>query len=411
MIKIPDALNQILESISPLGLEKVNILEAQGRILGEDIYSGRNIPPRDNSAMDGFVLRCADTRGAAKTQPAVFKIIEDIPAGYTPQKILTERCAARIMTGAPIPGGGDAVVRKEDVAVEGSELFVFAEVPEGRDIRRAGEDVTAGELVIPRGEVVRPAEIGMMASLGRSFVYVFQQPLVAVIATGNELSDLDEPPSEFSIVNSNSYSLAAQVRDCGGRALMLGLARDTREDVYAKFEAALRADVIISSGGVSVGDYDLVKEVMQEAGNQMRFWQVAMKPGKPFAFGFLQGKPLFGLPGNPVSSMISFEQFVRPALLKMMGHRRIFRKLIKATLLEDIKKKPGLTHLIRAQITLEDREYRAGTTGEQGSGILKSMVRANGLIVLPETIATAKKGEEVMVMLLDSSLDQTEKPA
>ena len=410
MISVEEALKGILDSISPLGLEKVNILDALGRVIGEDIHAGRSIPPKDNSAMDGYALRAEDSRGASPESPVRFEVVEDIPAGAVPEKRIGPGQAARIMTGAPIPEGADAVVRMEDTRKEGNTVAVLAEAQTGQDIRRAGEDVRQGEKVISRGEIIRPAEVGMLASLGRSFILVHQRPLIAVVATGDELVDVDEIPSDGKIVSSNSYSLAALVLDCGAVPLQIGIARDRREDLVAKFKAAMRADLIVSSGGVSVGDYDLVKEIMKEVGNRMQFWQVAMKPGRPLAFGALGEVPVVGLPGNPVSSMVSFEQFIRPAILKMMGRTNLFRRTVRARLAEDIRKKKGTRHFIRAQVRLEGDGYTASTTGEQGSGILKSMVRANGLIILPEDASSARTGETVTVQLLDDSLAWMSEP-
>jgi len=410
MISVEEALNRILETIFPLPLEKVNILDALGGVIGEDIHACRNIPPKDNSAMDGYAVRWQDTRGASKEHPVTLTVIEDIPAGAIPHKSVGRGQASRIMTGAPIPDGADAVMRMEDTEKDDRKVRIFAEAHKGLDIRNAGEDVQEGEKVICRGDVVRPAEIGMLAALGRSFISVHQKPVVAVLATGDELVDIDERPTPWQIVSSNSYSIAAQVIECGCIPLQIGIAKDTREDLVAKFRAAMRADIIISSGGVSVGDYDLVKDIMKEVGNDMQFWQVAMRPGKPLAFGSLECIPIFGLPGNPVSSMVSFEQFVRPSLLKMMGHTALFRKTVKATVREGITKKKGTRHFIRARVDYKSGRYTASTTGEQGSGILKSMVMANGLIILPEDATSVKAGGEVMVQLIDRSLEQTLTP-
>jgi molybdopterin molybdotransferase len=410
MISVENALSRILERILPLALEKVNILDALGRVIGEDVYANRNIPPKDNSAMDGYAIRWEDTREASKEHPVSLTVIEDIPAGAIPHKRVGPDEASRIMTGAPVPEGADAVMRMEDTEKDGRNVKIFAAAEKGQDIRSAGEDVSEGEKVISRGDGLRPAEIGMLAALGRSFIAVHQRPLVAVLATGDELVDIDENPSPWQIVSSNSYSIAAQVIECGGIPLQIGIAKDTQEDLVSKFKAAMRADIILSSGGVSVGDYDLVKDIMKEVGNNMQFWQVAMRPGKPLAFGSLEGIPIFGLPGNPVSSMVSFEQFVRPSLLKMMGRKTLFRKSVKATIMESISKKEGTRHFIRARVVYESGQYTVSTTGEQGSGILKSMVRANGLIVLPENATSVKAGDEVTVQLIDRSLEQASTP-
>ncbi|MBA4423691.1 MAG: molybdopterin molybdenumtransferase MoeA [Syntrophus sp. (in: bacteria)] len=410
MISVEEALKGILEAISPLGLEKVNILDALGRVIGEDIYAGRSVPPKDNSAMDGYALRAEDTRGASPGKPIFLDVVEDIPAGAVPMKRIEPGQAARIMTGAPIPEGADSVIRMEDTRKDEARVSLLVEVKKGKDIRHEGEDVRQGEKVISQGEIIRPAEVGMLASLGRSFILVHQRPLVAIVATGDELVDIDETPSQWKIVSSNSYSLAALVKQCGGIPLQIGIAKDRREDLLAKFRAAMRADLILSSGGVSVGDYDLVKEIMKEVGNRMQFWQVAMKPGRPLAFGSLGDVPTVGLPGNPVSAMVSFEQFIRPAILKMLGHENLFRRVVRASLDEDIKKKKGVRHFIRARIRWDGEGYAVVTTGEQGSGILKSMVRANGLIILPEEATEVRKGSMVSVQLLDNSLERMPAP-
>ena len=250
----------------------------------------------------------------------------------------------------------------------------------------------------------------MLAALGRSYVSVHQRPIVAVVSTGDELVEVDETPGPGKIVNSNGYSLAALVLEAGGIPLQVGIARDRREDLLARFRAASRADIIISSGGVSVGDYDLVKDIMAEIGSRIQFWRVAMRPGRPLAFGLLEGKPLFGLPGNPVSSMVSFEQFIRPSILKMRGYSNIYRRAVRAEITEGYKKKEGLRYFLRARVEFRDGKYIAALTGEQGSGILKSMVLANGLIVLSEDITSVKPGDEVAVQLLDHSQDLTLAP-
>ena len=410
MVSVEEARNKILDAIFPLGLEKVDILQAIGRVIGEDVVARRSLPPRDNSAMDGYALRAADTRGASADSPVRLEVLEDIPAGSVPQERIGPGQASRIMTGAPLPEGADAVIRMEETRKEETRVAVCAEATQGQDIRFAGEDVREGELVIPRGEIIRPAEVGMLASLGRAFIFVHQRPLVAIVATGDELVDIDDPPSPWQIVSSNSYSLAALVRECGAVPLQIGIARDRREDLLVKFRAAMRADLIVSSGGVSVGDYDLVKEILQEVGNRMQFWQVAMKPGRPLAFGSLGAVPAVGLPGNPVSAMVSFEQFIRPAILKMSGHTNLFRRTVRARLGEEIAKKRGTRHFIRARIRRDGEGYTVMTTGEQGSGILKSMVRANGLIILPEDVARVRPGELVTVQLLDDSLERMTAP-
>ena len=410
MITVKDALQTILKATTPLGFEKVAILESRDRILAEDVYAPRDIPPRDNSAMDGFGLVSEDTAGASRDTPLLFDIIDDIPAGYMSEKIVGFAEAVRIMTGAPIPQGVDAVIPVENTVIDGKQVKIFEEAPMGQNVRYRGEDVVEGELVLPRGRVIRPAEIGMLATLGRSFVHVYQKPLVAILASGDELIDVDGDSSPEKIISSNTYSSAAQVMECGATPLLAGIARDSREDLIAKFTNALRADVIVSSAGVSVGDYDYVKEVMTELGVTIDFWQVAQRPGRPFTFGRAGIKLFFGLPGNPVSSMVTFEEYVRPALLKMSGHTSLFRRTITAVLKEDIKKKKKLRFFIRGRVTVENGKYFVITTGEQGSGILKSMVMANGIIVLPEDGTYYKAGDEVTVQLIDRSLEACDHP-
>ncbi len=403
MITVDQALARILSHIHPLGSEKVSLLEALGRVIAEEIYAHRDIPPLDNSGMDGYAVKTADIKGASSDRPVRLRVIEDLPAGFVSKKTLDTGQAIRIMTGAPIPKGADTVVQVEDTGKENGDVLIFRSVPSGENIRRAGEDVKTGDRVITIGDFIRPAEVGMLASVGRSYVSVYQRPTVAILCTGEELVDVDGELQEGRIVSSNSYTLAAQVRECGAIPMQLGIAKDRKEEIEAKLRQGVRADVVISSAGVSVGDYDFVKDVLNNLGMQMVFWKVAMKPGKPLAFGTIGGKPVFGLPGNPVSSMVSFEQFVRPSLLKMMGHRQIFRTLVDAILREDVHKDPGRRHYIRAAVSFDGENYFATIAGAQGSGILRTMVKANGLVIIPEDREWVNAGEKVKVQLLDRS--------
>lgn len=410
MISVEEALSIILSQVKVMGTERVDITSSLGRVIAEDIYARRDNPPWDNSAMDGYAARFEDIKGATKENPAVLRVIEDLPAGYVAKKTVGKGEAVRIMTGAPVPKGADTVVMVEDTEKEGERARIFRETPLGENIRKAGEDIKTGELVVPKGTLIRPAEVGIIATCGRAFVSVYQRPRVAVISTGDELVDVDEEVSEGKILSSNSYTLSSMAAECGADAFQLGIAKDTREALKEKLQQALHADVIITSGGVSEGDFDFVKDVLKELGSEMKFWKVAMKPGKPLAFGTIGGKPAFGLPGNPVSCMACFEQFVRPSLLKMMGHKRIYRPTVQATLKEDIKKKPGRKHFIRSFVRLEEGRYTVTITGDQGSGILKSMVAANGLLIFPEEMSTLKAGDTVKVQLIDRSFDFAEGP-
>jgi len=404
MITVEEALNKILSHIQLLGSEKVSILEALGRVIAEDIYANRDIPPLDNSGMDGYAVRSEDIRDADPNHPVRSEVIEDLPAGFISTRTVGRGEAIRIMTGAPIPRGADTIIPVEYTKKEDSFVAIFKAVSPGENIRRAGEDVKKGERVLSSGDLIRPAEVGMLASLGRSFVSVYQRPMVAILCTGEELVDVDGDLDKGKIVSSNSYALAAQVKDCGAIPVQLGIAKDRKEEIKEKLLQGLRADVLISSAGVSVGDYDFVKEILNDLGMEMVFWKVAMKPGKPLAFGTIKEKPVFGLPGNPVSSMVSFEQFVRPSLLKMMGHHQIFRPIIEAILKEDIHKEPGRRHFVRALVTFERDHYFVTITGAQGSGILRSMVKANGLVVIPEDREIVRAGEKVKVQMLDRNL-------
>jgi molybdopterin molybdotransferase len=405
MISVDEALNRILARTPVLGLEKVGIISSLGRVIGEDILAQRDIPPLDNSAMDGYAVRSPDINGASRENPISLKVVEDLPAGALPKGSVAHGQAVRIMTGAPIPPGADTVVMVEDTEKADEDVRVFQGIPPGENIRRAGEDVKKGDRVISKGSVIRAAGVGMLASVGRALVYVHQRPVVAILCTGDELVDVDEGTAAHKIISSNSYTLSAQVMECGALPLQLGIAKDVSADIEEKLRQGLRADVMLSSAGVSVGDYDLVKDVLRGIGFQTEFWRVAMRPGQPLAFGTTGGKPTFGLPGNPVSSMVSFEQFVRPSLLKMMGHKNLFRPIVEAFLKEQIRKKPGRRHFMRARVSLEGDRYMVTTTGPQGSGILNSMVEANGLLIVPEEVTEIKAGERVRVQILDRSFE------
>ncbi len=404
MITVDEAIEKILSYVQPLGFEKVSILDALGRVIAEDMTAPRDLPPYDNSGMDGYAVRYEDVQDASEKNPVRLVVIEDLRAGFISEKTIQKGQAIRIMTGAPIPKGADAVVPVEDTERGNGFVFILRASFPGGFIRRAGEDVKKGDRVITKGDILRPSEIGMLASMGRAFVSVYQRPSVAILCTGEELVDVGESLVGAKIVSSNSYTLAAQVKECGAIPIQLGIARDRKDEIKEKVLQGLRSDVFISSAGVSVGDYDFVRDVLKELGVEMIFWRVAMKPGKPVAFWMFDGKPAFSLPGNPVSSMVTFEQFVRPALLKMMGHQQIFRPVIEAVLKEEIHKEPGKKHFVRGAISYDEEGYSVIPTGPQGSNILRSMVRANGLIIIPEDREVVRAGERVKVQVLDRNL-------
>jgi molybdopterin molybdotransferase len=411
MLSVEEAQARVLSAFEPLETERVPILQATGRVLAEDTCADVDIPPHANSSMDGYAVRAADTADAEPDSPARLRVTGDLPAGYTPEQEVTPGTAIRIMTGAPLPPGADAVVKVEDTEMdqENEHVRIFATVEPGNYVRPAGEDVREGSLVVARGTRLRPQEVGMLAALGRQEVSVGRKPRVAILATGDELVAIDEPLAPGKIRNTNSYSNAAQVIKHGGEPILLGIAGDTVEELTAKIQVGLEQDVdlFLTSGGVSVGDFDLVKDVLAAEG-KMDFWRVRMKPGKPLAFGHIgpsassgRSVPVLGLPGNPVSVMVSFETFVRPALLTMQGMTDWQRSAVEATLMNEIAQKDERRHFVRVQLRWEDDEYHAYLTGNQGSGILSSMVKANGLAIIPEAWDHAPAGARVQAILLD----------
>jgi molybdopterin molybdotransferase len=398
---LSEAQKVVLEGTPVLGLEKIPILDALGRVLGEDIVAERDNPPWDNSAMDGFAVRWEDIKqDHAIQKPVTLSIIEDVPAGKMPSKTVGSGQAIRIMTGAPIPKGSDTVVKVEDTEHTPDSVRVFKPEPKGANIRPQGEDVRKGECIIAKGTRIRPGEAGMLAILAKSFVFVYQRPRVAILSTGDELADLDERFSEEKIINSNSYGIAAAVQDAGGIPFLLGIARDNPAALTEKISHGLTADILVLSGGVSMGDYDFTKAVFRDLGAEMNFWKLAIRPGQPLAFGKIQGKLAFGLPGNPVSSMVTFEQLVRPSMLKMSGNRSYGRPLVQAVFQEKFSKRTDRRHFLRGVLTREEGVFKVRTTGDQGSGILTSMVKANCLIDVPVEVERLNPGDLVTVQLL-----------
>jgi molybdopterin molybdotransferase len=394
-LSVDEALARILARVRPLEPIAVDLLDALGTTLAEDVVADSDIPPFRNSAMDGYAVRGADVA----TAPVRLRVTGDIAAGMAPDGSVAAGDAMRIMTGAPLPNGADTIVRVEDTDNGATTVTITAATPPGTSVRAAGEDLRAGETVLVRGTVLRAAEIGVLATLGRGLVRVVPRPRVAVLSTGDELVELDAPLRPGQIRDANRYSLASAIRAMGATPVPLGIARDTADDLRRALRNAARvADVIVTSGGVSVGDHDHVKPVVDELGS-MDFWSIAIRPGRPLAFGEIDGTPIFGLPGNPVSALLGFELFVRPALLKMSGRRLLQRPRETATLDDTLDTPPGLRFFARGMYEPATNTVR--TTGPQGSGILRSMALANCFIEVPETVQHVDRGARVTVIRTD----------
>jgi molybdopterin molybdotransferase len=390
------ARTMILESVIPLPPEAVSLLDVVGMVIAEDIRAPWDMPLWNNSAMDGFAVRAEDcVAGQTLTVDGY------IPAGGSASGITVKPGGAvKIMTGAPAPVGCDAIVPIEETVEKNGKLILTGQVRPGDHLRIRGEDVSKGELVIAAGTALRPAEINMLASFGYRTAPVFRRPKVAILSTGDELVEPGEEIGPGQIFNSNDYSIAAAVKQLGGEPVLLGIARDDRQSLTEKIKAGLQEDLLITTAGVSMGDHDLVCDVLEALQVERRFWKVDIKPGRPTAFGLKNGKPVFSLPGNPVSSMITFEQFVRPALLKMMGHQRVIEPLVRAVMQETIKKKPGRVQFLRVRVAKDGQRLVASSSGDQNTGILRTLLRANGIAVLPADLEQLASGEEVDVQLI-----------
>lgn len=395
----------VLESVAAVGIETVKLELALGLVLAEEVRANRDQPPYDISAMDGYALRSNDLTGI----PATLEIIEDIKAGDMPTRGLGAGQCARIMTGAPMPQGADAVIRVEDTeAVPDNRVQVNQAVKPGNDIRRLGENMRIGDVVLTPGTEITPGVVGVLATVKCAQVKVYRRPSVAIISTGNELEGLDEPVDPDRIPDSNSYALMAQAQALGIEPVLLGIARDDPDELACYLHRGLEYDVLLVSGGTSVGVHDYVRPTIEALGAQMLFWRVAMKPGHPVAFGKAGEKIIFGLPGNPVSGMVCFEQFVAPALRRMMGHARTFRRTIEARLTHNLKHQTGRTEFVRVMLAHQNGVYTATSTGAQGSGMLLSMAHADGLLVVPGDCAGLVAGSLVTVQLLDGTVFQDE---
>ncbi len=412
MLTVEEAQEKILSYVNVLEPEQKALLDCLGLVLAEDVYSTIDIPPLDNSAMDGYAVQAASTQGASESSPKVLRVIGEVAAGYITEQEVTPGTAIRIMTGAPVPKGADTVVQFEDTDEEQrrasgrplTEIGICREVPLNLNIREAGQDIARDALVLRKGTVLRPQELGVLASLGRAAVSVIRRPVIAILATGDELVNVGEPLPAGKIYNSNTFSVAAQVLRYGGTPKILGIARDDVQSLLDKIDSGLDSDLFITTAGVSVGEYDVVKDVLAKRG-EIAFWKVRMKPGRPLAFGLLISDghkvPHIGLPGNPVSAMVSFEEFARPAILKMLGRTNLAKPTITAISESQIKNTDGRRFFARAIVEKRGEQYFARLTGPQGSGILNSMVKGNGLLVVPEDVELVQEGDRVQVQMLD----------
>jgi molybdopterin molybdotransferase len=404
VIPVEEALERVLSRIAPLGAERVELGLALDRVLAEDIVVPRDIPPWPNSSMDGYAVRSADTQGASSEKPARLIVAGRVAAGAVAERTLGAGESFRIFTGAPLPDGADGVIPQEEVTEAAGVAVVERAVRAGEFVRQRGEDLRAGERALERGRALGPAEIGLLATVGRAQLSVVKRPLVGVLSTGDEVVDLGGALGPGQIPNSNTYSLMAQITDAGADAVNLGVARDRLEDIEARLTWGLGCDALVSSAGVSVGEHDFVKAALGRLGAEQHLWLVDMRPGKPIAFATIPAGlkgvvPVFALPGNPVSAMVTFELFVRPALLRMAGHTRLDRPIITARALAAVPNPGRRRGYLRVTLVPEADGYGARLTGDQGSGILRSMVQADGLAIVPGD-TTIEAGERVRVILL-----------
>ncbi|MEJ2239491.1 MAG: molybdopterin molybdotransferase MoeA [Gemmatimonadales bacterium] len=399
-----EAARAIIHTVRALTPEHVSLAEALGRITAENISSPIDLPHWDNSAMDGYAVRSDDVKGNCPTE---LKVVESVRAGTFPSKELSAGQCARIFTGAPLPRGSDGVIRQEDTTpLQDGRVKIHDDRDVKRNVRRRGEDIKRDTVLVARGSEMGPAQIAILASVAKAEILVHRRPSVAILASGDEIADLEEATAILQgrkIASSNSYALSAMVRMAGGSPLLLGIARDDPEDLRARLASVGEADLLITSGGVSVGEHDYMRSVMQDLGAELRFWRVRMRPGAPVAFGVWNQMPWIGLPGNPVSTMVTFELFVRPAIRKMLGHRCPFRRVVSVRLTEPITLHAELCHFLRVVIEEHDGELKAKLTGPQGSNILTSMAKANALLIVPEGQLQLQEETMLKAILLDET--------
>ncbi len=407
-----DALRTILAGVTALGAEERPLLEALGGVLAEDVASPVDLPPWDNSAMDGFAARAADVRGASADAPRVLRVVDDVPAGHFATRPVGPGEAIRIMTGAPVPDGADSVIRVEhtdggrNVGAADGAVEIRADLDAGRNVRPRGEDVRRGDVVLHAGTVLRAPELAVAAAAGRARLPVLRRPVVGVLASGDELVPVEQYDQVLAgrrIVSTNSYALAAQLAESGMQARLLGIARDTPQSLREHLALAAGCDALVTTAGISVGEHDHVLGAMRDLRTDVDFWRVRIRPGSALAFGHvggLGGIPWFGLPGNPVSTMVTFELFVRPALLRMCGRRAVFSPTEPARLAGRVSVKPGLTNFLRVRLDRDQGGLVASLTGSQSSGVLTSMAAADGLLVVPESGGDFDAGDTLPVIVL-----------
>jgi len=411
MLTVPEASARILEHIAPLAIERVPLLDALGMVLAEPVRAPMTLPAWDNSAMDGYAVRGSDIDAASADHPVSLRVLETVAAGRFATQPVGDGEAIRIMTGAPIPDGADTVVRVEDTDGGTVRVLVTNARDARRNVRPRGEDFCEGDSLLDRGAPLGAAQLGVLASIGRSTVDVYRRPRVAIMGSGDELVDVDgfhEVLAGRKIVSTNGYTLQALVRDAGGEPVNLGVATDDPASLKNHLQRAGGCDLVLTSAGVSVGEFDYTREVVQSLGAEMKFWRVRMRPGAPLGFGLLGSAPWIGLPGNPVSAMVTFELFVRPVLRRMLGHTQLFRRPVPVVLEERVTIGARLTHFLRAIVSTGNGGLvTARLTGPQGSGILTSMSRANALLVVPEDRPVVEAGETLHALPLGDAASLT----
>jgi len=412
-LSVREAVQRVLSQAEPLDSEQIPIPEALGRALAKGVLARGPLPPWDNSAMDGYAVRGQDVTEASRQAPVVLEVVGETRAGESASRALCRGEAIRIMTGAPVPPGADSVIRVEDTDAEGTpgKVRVFSHGDVGRHIRPGGQDMQEGEEILPAGTTIGPGQVGLLHASGAQTIYLPRRPRVAILSNGDELvahGDFQRVLAGRGIPETNSPTLAAAVTLAGGIPLPLGIARDDPADILEKVEKAReeRADVLLTSGGASMGEKDLFKRTLVEAGLTLDFWRVKIRPGTPFSFGFLPGKgdrplPVFGLPGNPASSFVTFQLFCRPFILRLAGHHRVHRPIIMAIAGEDLKSPSHLTHFFRVVLRGDPAIPDALLTGPQTSGLVRGQGLAQGLAVVPEGVSLIGKGQSVRVVLLD----------